>query len=224
MAGLRVLFVEDAPVDAELTARELRKSGYDLEWQRVDTEAEYMSRLAHDPPDLIISDHAMPQFNSAEALQCLKTSGLEIPFIVVSHAIGEEEAVGLMRNGAADYILKDRMTRLGEAVRHALEERRLRSQYAGAQEELRLLNQDLERRVVERTAELEAATRAKAYELFERQQAEGRLRQLADTLEERVKERTLQLSTSYDRLRALATDLTVAEQSARRKLATELHD
>ncbi|MEO7864037.1 MAG: response regulator, partial [Nitrospirales bacterium] len=78
--------------------------------------------------------------------------------------------------------------------------------------------------VVERTAELEAATRAKAHELFERQQAEGRLRQLADTLEERVKERTLQLATSYDRLRALTTDLTVAEQSARRKLATELHD
>ena len=224
MAGLRVLFVEDAPVDAELAARELRKSGYDLEWQRVDTEVEYMSRLAHDPPDLIISDHSMPQFNSVEALQCLKTSGLEIPFIVVSHAIGEEEAVGLMRNGAADYILKDRMTRLGESVRHALREQQLRLQYASVQEDLRLLNRELEKRVVERTAELEAATRAKDHELIERQQVEQRLRDLADTLEERVKERTRQLSTTYDRLRALATDLTVAEQSARRKLATELHD
>jgi signal transduction histidine kinase len=224
MGNLRVLFVEDNPVDTELAVRELQKSGFDMKWQRVETYSDFMNRLTEDPPDIIISDDAMPQFSSGEALQCLRESGLTIPFVVVSHAIGEEEAVQLMRNGAADYLRKDRMGRLGEAVRHALEERRLRSQYAGAQEELRLLNRDLERRVVERTAELEAATRAKAHELFERQQAEGRLRQLADTLEERVKERTLQLATSYDRLRALTTDLTVAEQLARRKLATELHD
>ncbi|MEO8047278.1 MAG: response regulator, partial [Nitrospirota bacterium] len=158
------------------------------------------------------------------ALKCLRESRLTIPFIVLSHAIGEDEAVQLMRNGAADYLRKDRMGRLGEAVRHALEERRLRSQYAGAQEELRLLNRDLEKRVLERTAELEAATRAKAYELFERQQAEEQLRQLADTLEEQVKSRTQELATSYARLRALATDLTIAEQSERRRLATELHD
>ncbi len=71
-------------------------------------------------------------------------------------------------------------------MRHALEKQRLRSQYAGAQKELRLLNRELEKRVVERTAELEAANRAKAHELPERQQAEAQLRQLADTLEERV--------------------------------------
>lgn len=224
MDNLRVLFVEDNPVDTELAVRELQKSGFDMKWQRVETHSDFMNRLTQDPPDIIISDDAMPQFSSGEALQCLRESGLTIPFVVVSHAIGEEEAVQLMRNGAADYLRKDRMGRLGEAVRHALEERRLRSQYAGAQEELRLLNRDLERRVVERTAELEAATRAKAHELFERQQAEGRLRQLADTLEEQVKARTQELATSYARLRALATDLTIAEQTERRRLATELHD
>jgi len=224
MDNLRVLFVEDNPVDTELAVRELQKSGFDMKWQRVETYSDFMNRLTQDPPDIIISDDAMPQFSSVEALQCLRESGLTIPFVVVSHAIGEEEAVQLMRNGAADYLRKDRMGRLGEAVRHALEERRLRSQYAGAQEELRLLNRDLEKRVVERTAELEAATRAKAHELFERQQAEGRLRQLADTLEEQVKARTQELVTSYARLRALATDLTIAEQTERRRLATELHD
>ena len=221
---LHVLFVEDNPVDTELTIRILKENGFDMKWQRVDTQEDFMNRLTQDPPDIIISDDAMPRFSAGEALECLRDSGRTIPFIVMSHAIGEEEAVQLMRNGADDYLRKDRMGRLGEAVRHALEKRRLRAQYAGAQDELRLLNQELERRVVERTAELETATRAKAHELFERQQAEGRLRQLADTLEERVKERTLQLATSYDRLRALTTDLTVAEQSARRKLATELHD
>jgi signal transduction histidine kinase len=224
MADLRVLIVEDDPLDAELTVRELRKSGYNPDWQRVDTQAEFMNHLTQDPPDVIISDHVMPQFSSAEALRCLDECRLAIPFIVVSHAIGDEEAVGLMRNGASDYILKDRMARLGEAVRHVLEKRQLRSQYAEAQEDLRLLNQELERRIVERTAELEVANSALARELSERKQIEEQLRQLTGTLEERVKERTQQLSTSYVRLRALATDLTVAEQTERRRLAMELHD
>jgi len=221
---LHVLFVEDDPVDTELAVRELQKSGFNMKWQRIDTQADFMNRLTQDPPDIIISDDAMPQFSSGEALQCLRESRLTIPFIVLSHAIGEDEAVQLMRNGAADYLRKDRMGRLGEAVRHALEERRLRSQYAGVQEELQLLNRDLEKRVLERTAELEAVTRAKAHELFERQLVERRLRQLADTLEDQVKERTQQLATSYARIRALATDLTIAEQTERRRLATDLHD
>jgi C4-dicarboxylate-specific signal transduction histidine kinase len=93
-----------------------------------------------------------------------------------------------MRNGASDYILKERMARLGEAVRHVLEKRQLRSQYAEAQEDLRLLNQELERRIVERTAELEVANSALARELSERKQIEEQLRQLTGTLEERVKE------------------------------------
>ena len=224
MADLRVLIVEDDPLDAELVVRELQKSGYNPEWKRVDTQEEFMDRLVQDPPDVIISDHVMPQFSSTEALQCIHESRLTIPFIVVSHAIGDEEAVGLMRNGAADYIIKDRMARLGEAVRHALEQCQLRSQYAEAQQHLRLLNQGLERRIVERTAELEVANSTLARELSERKQIEERLRQLTCTLEDRVKERTQELSTSYSRLRALATDLTVAEQTERRRLATELHD
>ena len=224
MDNLRVLIVEDDPLDAELVVRELEKSGYDPEWQRVDTQAEFMNHLSQDPPDVIISDHVMPQFSSTKALQCIQESRLTIPFIVVSHAIGDEEAVGLMRNGASDYILKDRMARLGEAVRHVLEKRQLCSQYAEAQEDLRLLNQELERRIVERTVELEVANSTLARELYERKQIEEQLRQLTGTLEERVKERTQQLSTSYARLRALATDLTVAEQTERRRLAMELHD
>jgi|CXWL01.1.fsa_nt_gi signal transduction histidine kinase len=224
MADLRILLVEDDPLDAELVVRELQKSGYDPEWHRVDTQAEFTKRLAQDPPDIIISDHVMPQFSSTEALKCLHESRLTTPFIVVSHAIGDEEAVGLMREGAADYILKDRMARLGEAVRLGLEKQRLRLQYAEAQQDLRLLNQELERRIDERTGELEIANSQLARELSERKQIEEQLRQLTGTLEERVKERTQQLSTSYARLRALATDLTVAEQTERRRLAMELHD
>ena len=85
---------------------------------------------------------------------------------------------------------------------------------------MEMLNEQLR----ERTTELEVTNRTLAHELSERQQVEDRLRQLTNTLEERVNERTHQLSTSYERLRALATDLTVAEQSERRRLATQLHD
>src|SRR6185295_14444747 len=168
--------------------------------------------------------HAMPQFSSSEALRCLHNSGLTIPFIVLSQAIGEEEAVKLMRAGAADYLLKDRMARLGEAVHLALEQRQLRSQYAEAQRGLWLLNQELESRISQRTAELEVTNGALARELSERKEIEEQLRRLTGTLEERVKERTQELAMSSSRLRALATDLTIAEQRERRRLATELHD
>jgi len=72
MVDLCIILVEDDPLDAELTIRELRKSGFDPEWHRVDTKSDFMKCLAHNPPDVIISDHAMPQFSSAGALQCLR--------------------------------------------------------------------------------------------------------------------------------------------------------
>jgi Response regulator containing CheY-like receiver, AAA-type ATPase, and DNA-binding domains len=156
----------------------------------------------------------MPQFSSSEALRCLHNSGLTIPFIVVSQAIGEEEAVKLMRAGAADYLLKDRMARLGEAVHLALEQRQLRSQYAEAQRGLWLLNQELESRIAERTAELEVTNGALSRELSERKEIEEQLRHLTGTLEERVKERTQELAMSSSRLRALATDLTLLSRGS----------
>ena len=224
IADLHVLLVEDDPLDAELVVHELEKSGYDPKWRRVDTQAEFMHRLAHDPPDIIISDHAMPQFSSVVALQCLHNSGLKIPFIVVSHAIGEEEAVQLIRNGADDFLMKDRLGRLGEAVRQALEQQRLRTQHAADQQALSSLNADLERRVVERTAELQAATIRLEAGLDQRKQAEQVLQRLNAELEERVEKRTRDVVASHHRLRALASELTLAEQRERKRLADELHD
>jgi DNA-binding NtrC family response regulator len=174
MTDLRILLVEDDPLDAELLIRELQKHGFDPEWERVDTPEGFIHRLAQDPPDVIIADHAMPQFSSAGALQCLHESGLTIPFIVVSHAIGEEEAVKLMRNGAADYLMKDRLGRIGEAVRHALESQYLREEHAAAQQGM--------------------------------------------------EERTSALVSSHHALQALASELTLAEQRERKRLAAELHD
>jgi two-component system, cell cycle sensor histidine kinase and response regulator CckA len=119
---IQILIVEDNPADAELLVRKLSHSGFDFEWHRVDTEAEYLAKLDANL-DLILSDFYMPQFSGFRALELLKQqSTLDIPFIIVSGAIGEEMAVAAMREGATDYLLKDRIARLGEAVRRALQE------------------------------------------------------------------------------------------------------
>ena len=86
---LRVLIVEDNPNDAELVLRELRRAGFDPDWKRVDTEAEFSSSLGPEF-DIILSDYAMPQFDGLRALQLLRESRLDIPFILVSATIGEK--------------------------------------------------------------------------------------------------------------------------------------
>jgi two-component system cell cycle sensor histidine kinase/response regulator CckA len=136
---IRVLIVEDNPADAELLVRELRRAKFEPDWHRVDTEAEYLASLRQDL-DIILSDYEMPQFNGLRALALLKQQKLEIPFIIVSGTIGEETAVTAMQQGAADYLLKDRITRLGPAVRRAMKEvedrgerKRLEAQFIEAQ-------------------------------------------------------------------------------------------
>src|SRR5580704_9688534 len=122
---IKVLIAEDNPVDAEMVMRELRRAGFEPEWRRVDTEVAFLERL-NDGLDLVLSDFGMPQFSGLRALELLKQSGLELPFIIVSGTIGEETAVAAMKQGAADYLLKDRLTRLGPAVSQALEQNGLR--------------------------------------------------------------------------------------------------
>jgi len=137
---IKILIVEDNPADAELLVRELHRVEFDFDWQRVDTEPAYLAAL-NSGLHLILSDYEMPQFSGLRALELLKQQpALEIPFIIVSGTIGEEMAVAAMQRGAADYLLKDRITRLGPAVRRALqkveehgERRRLEAQFIEAQ-------------------------------------------------------------------------------------------
>jgi PAS domain S-box-containing protein/putative nucleotidyltransferase with HDIG domain len=133
---LRVLIVEDQPAHAELITHQLRRAGFAPEWQRVDTEAGYIEHLSP-ALDLILADHGMPQFDAARALELLQDRGLDVPFIVVSGTVGEDVAVALMQRGAADYLLKDRLARLGQAVQHALDRHRLDQQKRQANEDLR---------------------------------------------------------------------------------------
>jgi two-component system, cell cycle sensor histidine kinase and response regulator CckA len=133
---VRVLIIEDDPIDADLMVRELKRGGLTPKWVRVETEGEYLAELEK-TPDVILSDSKLPMFDGFEALDLLQQRGLDIPFILVSGRLGEDLAVEAMKRGACDYLLKDRLTRLGEAVRRALDERRLRAERSWAIKALR---------------------------------------------------------------------------------------
>jgi signal transduction histidine kinase len=131
--AIRVLMVEDQALDAELSERELRKAGLDIVPRRVETRDDFLAQLQGYRPDIIISDHNLPQFSGREALQLTRAHAPSIPFILVTGSLNEETAVEYMKAGAADYILKDRLVRLGPAARAALERRRLEENLRQAQ-------------------------------------------------------------------------------------------
>jgi len=121
---LRVLVLDDSSADAELMVRELRKSGLSVESSWVSSEEQYLQAL-HPAIDVILADYGLPGFNALAALEHLKRRNLGIPFIVVTGLLGDEAAVDCIKKGATDYLLKDRLKRLGPAVARAIEDRRI---------------------------------------------------------------------------------------------------
>ncbi len=117
---IRLLMLEDNSSDAELAILELQQAGFEPDWVRVDTEQAFVQCLDQDL-DLIIADFQLPQFTGLKALHRVQELGLDVPVIIVSGTIGEEMAVRLIKEGAADYLLKDRLARLGVAVGQALD-------------------------------------------------------------------------------------------------------
>lgn len=160
----RWLLVEDNPNDAELLLMEARRVGFQPEWRRVENETEYMRALA-EPWDVVLSDYDLPQFSATRALQLLQESGQDIPFIIVSGTIGEETAVAAMRQGAADYLLKDRLGRLGPAITAASQQNTRRREHAQATAELRE-TQQLFQLLANTVAEVFWVTNADRTELF----------------------------------------------------------
>jgi len=122
---LRVLLIEDSEPDALLITRELRRAGYDAVVTRVETAEAMEAALAQGGWDIIISDYALPQFNSPAALSIAQAK-TDLPFIVVSGTIGEETAVDMMRSGAHDYLMKNNLKRLGAAVDRELRDAQVR--------------------------------------------------------------------------------------------------
>ena len=132
---LRLLIIEDNASDAELMLHALRAAGYDPAVNRVETEQDFCNHVQRDP-EIILADFTLPEFNALRALEILHERQLDIPVIIVSIAVGEERAVQIMQLGAADYIIKDRLGRLGHAVNQALAQKRLRDGKRRAEEAL----------------------------------------------------------------------------------------
>ncbi|HUE52815.1 MAG TPA: response regulator, partial [Terriglobales bacterium] len=133
---LRVLHVEDNQLDAELVARALREGGFSASIVVVQAEAEFERQLPLHRPDVVIADYNLPQWKGMDALEVLRREGLEIPLILVSGALGDITAVECIKRGATDYVLKDGLARLPEAVRRALLEKRLLRLRHKAEEDL----------------------------------------------------------------------------------------
>jgi signal transduction histidine kinase/FixJ family two-component response regulator len=134
--SLKVLIVEDSENDALLLEVELQRAGYDPVSLRVETRQGLEHALDQHPWDLIIADYKMPQFNGLEALALVKQRQLDVPFIVVSGHITDDTAVGAMKAGAHDYVMKDNLARLGPAVERELRETELRRERRRAEERL----------------------------------------------------------------------------------------
>jgi len=133
---LNVLIVEDSPEDAEILAYQIKRAGFALKWTLAASEADYLAALRPDL-DAIVADYTLPSFDAMRALSLMQERGLDIPFIVVTGSVSEEAAVGCIRAGAADYLLKDRLTRLGSAITRAIEDRGARFARKRAETELR---------------------------------------------------------------------------------------
>ena len=137
MITLHLLILEDNPDDAELSVKELEREGFDVKWTRVDTEEAFREALS-EKPDLILVDYSLPSFNGLAALEICRQLDLEIPLIIVSGTIGEEVAVECMKSGATDYVLKDKLSRLGPVVKRALEETKICRKSRQAEDALRV--------------------------------------------------------------------------------------
>jgi diguanylate cyclase (GGDEF)-like protein/PAS domain S-box-containing protein len=127
MTDLRLLHLEDSLADAELILVELRRAGFKVTVTRVDSREGFLAALGPDL-DVILADYNLPHFDAISALGLVQEADLDVPFIIVSGGIGEDVAVAAIHMGAADYLLKDRLTRLAPAIRQALAQKALRTE------------------------------------------------------------------------------------------------
>lgn len=135
--------LEDLQDDVGLIERTLRKEGMNFSAKRVDSQDEFTSSLREFQPDVILSDHALPQFNSLEALKICRKQAVHIPFILVTGTVSEEFAVSCLKQGADDYVLKSNMVRLPSAILNALKQRHHETKRKKAERTLRKQNEEL---------------------------------------------------------------------------------
>lgn len=155
-SSIEILLLEDSALDADLIGEYLRKDGMPHEIRRVWNRAEFDSALADHRYDLILADYALPSFDGMSALAIARVKRPDIPFIFVSGTLGEEMAVEAMQNGAVDYVVKQRLARLPQAVKRALAEAHERKARRRAEERQRLLINELNHRVKNSLATVQA--------------------------------------------------------------------
>jgi signal transduction histidine kinase len=142
-AELHILLLEDNRLHAELVQKVLRQGGLDFSLRHVETREGFLDQLKENPPNLILSDYALPTFDGCRALALAKEMLPDIPFIFVTGTMGEEVAIETLKNGATDYVLKTRLTRLVPAVQRALQESNERRERRCAEERLRRSHEQL---------------------------------------------------------------------------------
>jgi signal transduction histidine kinase len=151
---LRALIVEDSEYDTQTMLRELRRGGYEVEYERVETRSAMEQALSERTWDLILCDYTLPRFSAGDALRTLQQSGLDLPFIIISGTIEEENAVDMLKAGAHDFIVKGRMARLLPAIERELKDAQTRR----LQREAEVQRQELMARLEAINSEIERFT------------------------------------------------------------------
>ena len=136
-SALRILILDDAPFDAEQAVAALEEAGHTCRWERVDSREAFLARLNESTYDVILADYSVPAINGMTALRLACERQVDIPFIIVSGALGEERAIDAVKAGATDYVLKTRLARLGAVVQRALHEKEEQRERRHAEEALR---------------------------------------------------------------------------------------
>lgn len=140
---LRVLIVEDHESDAELSVRQLEKANYNVSYQRVENVEDLETSLKKQSWDIVFSDYQLPNFTAHEAFEIFKSTRLDIPFILISGAIGEEAAVNIIKSGAQNYVMKSNLSKLGNVVKRELLDAQTRREQKVSDELLKIQQEKL---------------------------------------------------------------------------------